>query len=88
VLHLMGKPESLLTYVKDRPGHDRRYALRCEKMEKDLGWKPAIPLEQGLQQTIDWYKKNAAWLAGVRGGDYRSYYAKYYEHRDRSLQAI
>jgi len=88
VLHLMGKPESLLSYVKDRPGHDRRYALRCEKMEKDLGWKPAIPLEQGLQQTIDWYKKNAAWLAGVRGGEYRSYYAKYYEHRDRSLQAI
>jgi dTDP-glucose 4,6-dehydratase len=88
VLHLMGKPESLLTYVKDRPGHDRRYALRCEKMEKDLGWKPAIPLEQGLRQTIDWYKNNSAWMDGVRGGDYRSYYSKYYENRDRSLQAI
>jgi dTDP-glucose 4,6-dehydratase len=88
VLHLMGKPESLLTYVKDRPGHDRRYALRCEKMEKDLGWKPAISLEQGLRQTIDWYKNNAAWMDGVRGGDYLSYYAKYYENRDRSLQAI
>jgi dTDP-glucose 4,6-dehydratase len=88
VLHLMGKPESLLTYVKDRPGHDRRYALRCEKMEKDLGWKPAIPLEQGLRQTIDWYKNNSAWMDGVRGGDYLSYYAKYYENRDRSLQAI
>jgi dTDP-glucose 4,6-dehydratase len=88
VLRLMGKPESLLTYVKDRPGHDRRYALRCEKMEKDLGWTPAIPLEQGLLQTIDWYKNNSEWLAGVRGGDYRSYYAKYYENRDHSLQAI
>ncbi len=88
VLHLMGKPESLLAYVKDRPGHDRRYALRCEKMEKDLGWKPAIPLEQGLRQTIDWYTNNSAWMEGVRGGDYRSYYAKYYENRDRSLQAI
>ena len=88
VLHLMGKPESLLTYVKDRPGHDRRYALRCEKMEKDLGWKPAIPLKQGLRQTIDWYTNNSAWMDGVRGGDYRSYYAKYYENRDRSLQAI
>src|SRR6266478_6028431 len=88
VLHLMGKPESLLAYVKDRPGHDRRYALRCEKMEKDLGWKPAIPLEQGLRQTIDWYTNNSAWMDGVRGGDYRSYYAKYYENRDRSLQAI
>ena len=84
----MGKPESLLSYVKDRPGHDRRYALRCEKMEKELGWTPSIPLEQGLLQTIDWYKNNSAWLAGVRGGDYRSYYAKYYENRDHSLQAI
>jgi dTDP-glucose 4,6-dehydratase len=88
VLRLMGKPESLLSYVKDRPGHDRRYALHCTKMEKDLGWKPAIPLDEGLQQTIEWYKKNAEWLAGVRGGDYRSYYAKYYENRDLSLHAI
>ena len=88
VLQLMGKPESLMTYVKDRPGHDRRYALRCEKMEKDLGWKPVISLQQGLQQTIDWYKNNSMWLDGVRGGDYRSYYSKYYENRDRSLQAL
>jgi len=88
VLQLMGKPESLLTYVKDRPGHDRRYALRCEKMERDLGWKPTISLQQGLQQTIGWYQGNSAWLDGVRGGDYQSYYTKYYENRDRSLQAI
>ena len=88
VLRIMGKPESLLTYVKDRPGHDRRYALRCEKMEKKLGWKPAIPLEEGLKRTIDWYKGNLEWVAGVRGGDYRTYYAKYYENRDRSLHAI
>jgi dTDP-glucose 4,6-dehydratase len=88
VLQLMGKPESLLSYVKDRPGHDRRYALHCEKMEKELGWKPVIPLEEGLLQTIAWYKKNSQWLAGVRGGDYRSYYAKYYENRDLSLHGI
>ncbi len=88
VLRLMGKQESLLTFVKDRPGHDRRYALRCEKMEKELGWKPAISLEEGLRQTIDWYKKHSDWVAGVRGGDYRSYYSKYYEHRDLSLRAI
>jgi dTDP-glucose 4,6-dehydratase len=55
LLRLMGKPETLLSYVKDRPGHDRRYALHCDKMETDLGWKPAVPLEQGLRQTIDWY---------------------------------
>jgi len=88
VLQLIGKPESLLTFVKDRPGHDRRYALRCEKMEKDLGWKPSISLQEGLQQTISWYKNNSRWLEGVRGGDYQSYYSKYYENRDRSLQAL
>jgi dTDP-glucose 4,6-dehydratase len=88
LLRLMGKPESLLTYVKDRPGHDRRYALDCRKMECELGWKPAIPLEAGLQQTIAWYKNCSEWLEGVRGGDYRSYYEKYYENRDASLHGI
>lgn len=88
LLRLIGKPETLLTYVKDRPGHDRRYALHCDKMEKDLGWKPAIPLEAGLRQTIEWYKSNAKWMAGVRDGDYLSYYEKYYENRDSSLHAL
>ena len=88
LLQLMGKPETLLSYVKDRPGHDRRYALNCEKMERELGWKPTISLEKGLKQTIDWYRNNAAWLSGVRGGEYRSYYEKYYENRDTSLHAI
>jgi dTDP-glucose 4,6-dehydratase len=88
LLRLMGKPESLLSYVADRPGHDRRYALRCKKMEDELGWKPSIPFDQGLQQTIDWYKNNTDWLAGVRGGAYRSYYDKYYGNRESSLNAI
>ena len=88
LLQLMGKPETLLSYVKDRPGHDRRYALKCEKMERELGWKPAISLDQGLHQTINWYKTNTKWVAEVRGGDYRSYYEKYYEIRDSSLRAI
>jgi dTDP-glucose 4,6-dehydratase len=88
LLHLTGKPESLLSYVKDRPGHDRRYALTCNKMEKHLGWKPQIPLEDGLRQTIDWYKHNAAWMTGVRGGDYLSYYDKYYANRDSSLHEL
>ena len=88
VLELTERQESLLSYVKDRPGHDRRYALRCNKMEEHLGWKPQISLEEGLRQTIDWYKSNSSWLAGVRGGDYRSYYEKYYENRDSSLHAI
>jgi dTDP-glucose 4,6-dehydratase len=88
LLRLTGKPETLLSYVKDRPGHDRRYALHCDKMEKDLGWKPAVPLESGLRQTIDWYKTNTKWMAGVRDGDYLSYYEKYYENRDSSLHAL
>ena len=88
LLRLIGKPETLLSYVKDRPGHDRRYALCCDKMEKDLGWKPAVPLEEGLRQTIDWYKANGKWMAGVRDGEYLSYYDKYYENRDSSLHAL
>jgi dTDP-glucose 4,6-dehydratase len=88
LLRVMGKPETLLSYVKDRPGHDRRYALTCEKMKHELGWKPAISLEEGLRQTIDWYRENTDWMAGVRGGEYRTYYEKYYEKRDSSLHAI
>jgi dTDP-glucose 4,6-dehydratase len=88
LLRLMGRPETLLSYVKDRPGHDRRYALNCGKMERELGWKPVIPLDDGLQQTIDWYRTNVNWLTSVRGGEYRSYYKKYYENRNSSLRSI
>jgi len=88
LLHATGKSESLLSYVKDRPGHDRRYALKCDKMERELGWKPAISLDDGLRQTIDWYRANTAWLTEVRGGEYLTYYQKYYENRDSSLHAI
>jgi dTDP-glucose 4,6-dehydratase len=88
LLRLTNRPETLLTYVKDRPGHDRRYALSCQKMKDHLGWTPKISLDEGIPQTIDWYKTNTKWLAGVRGGDYRSYYQKYYENRDSSLQDL
>jgi dTDP-glucose 4,6-dehydratase len=57
LLKLTNRPESLLSYVKDRPGHDRRYALRCQKMQEELNWKPAISLEDGLRQAIDWYRR-------------------------------
>jgi dTDP-glucose 4,6-dehydratase len=88
ILQLTGKPESLLSYVQDRPGHDRRYALNCKKIEDELGWRPVISLEDGLRRTMDWYKNAGQWLAGVRCGEYLSYYEKYYVNRDSSLQAI
>jgi dTDP-glucose 4,6-dehydratase len=84
LLRAMGKPETLLTYVKDRPGHDRRYALDCKKIETEIGWKPASDLDEGLRQTIAWYGANSEW----RGGEYQSYYEKYYENRNPSLNAI
>jgi dTDP-glucose 4,6-dehydratase len=88
ILKLTGKPESLVSYVQDRPGHDRRYALNCKKMETELGWRPAISLEDGLFRTIDWYKNNSQWVDSVRSREYLSYYEKYYENRDKSLHAI
>jgi dTDP-glucose 4,6-dehydratase len=88
LLRLTGKPESLLRYVTDRPGHDRRYALNCKKIENELGWRPVISLGDGISQTIEWYKNNTAWIEGVRAGDYLSYYDKYYDNRDSSLHAI
>jgi dTDP-glucose 4,6-dehydratase len=86
LLRLLGKPESLLSHVKDRPGHDRRYALRFEKAEKELAWGPQIPLEEGLQKTVDWYKANTEWAEGVCNGEYRSYYAKQYGKSSEALK--
>jgi dTDP-glucose 4,6-dehydratase len=88
LLRIVAKPESLISYVKDRPGHDRRYALDCSKIKRELGWSPQVSLEDGLQQTVDWYKANGAWLAQIRKGEYRHYYEKYYLNRDSSLRAI
>jgi dTDP-glucose 4,6-dehydratase len=88
LLGLTAKPHSLLSYVADRPGHDRRYALDSKKIQTELGWKPEIPLQDGIRQTIDWYKENTKWVSDVRAGEYLSYYEKYYEDRDNSLSAI
>jgi dTDP-glucose 4,6-dehydratase len=88
LLRLTRKPQSLLRYVADRPGHDRRYALNCRKMEIELGWKPEISLEDGVRQTIEWYRNNSQWVSDVRAGEYLSYYEKYYDERENSLKAI
>jgi dTDP-glucose 4,6-dehydratase len=88
LLKLMRKPESLITSVADRPGHDRRYALDCTKIEKELHWHPCIQLDTGLAQTVNWYREHADWVDAVQRGEYRTYYAKYYENRNSSLEAV
>jgi len=74
-----GTSEKLITYVKDRPGHDKRYAIDATKLEKELGWKPSLQFEEGLEKTVDWYLKNDSWLTNVTSGDYLNYYTKQYE---------
>lgn len=69
-----GESEKLITYIKDRPGHDRRYAIDASKISKELGWKPSVTFEEGLSQTIDWYLENKEWLKHVTSGDYMKYY--------------
>lgn len=78
VLKILGKPESLIRYVKDRPGHDRRYAIDATKVHAELGWKPAIQFEEGLAKTIEWYQKNEPWWRRVMSGEYQNYYEKNY----------
>ncbi len=73
-----GESEQLITYVKDRPGHDRRYAIDATKINRELGWKPSVTFEEGLSQTIDWYLQNEEWLQHVTSGAYQEYYQTQY----------
>ncbi len=81
ILDACGKPHSLMTTVKDRPGHDRRYAITTEKLEQATGWKAQVPFEEGLRETIAWYKENPGWIARVRSGEYQNYYERNYSAR-------
>jgi dTDP-glucose 4,6-dehydratase len=81
VLYLAGRPESLIEYVTDRPGHDRRYALSSEKLLRETGWRPEMDFETGLKRTIEWYAANSPWVERVRSGEYRAYYEKNYGNR-------
>jgi len=74
-----GESEKLITYVKDRPGHDLRYAIDASKISKELGWKPSVTFEQGLEKTIDWYLSNEDWLKNVTSGEYQKYYEEQYK---------
>ena len=73
-----GSGEKLITFVKDRPGHDLRYAIDATKINKELGWKPTVTFEEGLSKTIDWYLENSEWLEHVTSGDYKKYYKEQY----------
>jgi len=81
ILKLVGRGEDLITYVKDRPGHDRRYAMDVSKAKATLGWTPSFTFEDGIRQTVDWYVRNGAWLQRVRSGDYQRYYETQYGKR-------
>ena len=73
-----GTAAKLITYVKDRAGHDKRYAIDASKLNKELGWKPSVTFEEGLSKTIDWYLENEQWLDNVTSGAYKDYYKKMY----------
>ncbi|MCX5912411.1 MAG: dTDP-glucose 4,6-dehydratase [Deltaproteobacteria bacterium] len=81
ILRILEKPESLMHYVADRPGHDRRYAIDFSKIEKEIGWKPRYPLEEGLRQTVRWYTEQENWWRRIKSGAYREFYEKHYGGR-------
>jgi dTDP-glucose 4,6-dehydratase len=81
LLGIMGKPEKLITFVNDRPAHDRRYAIDCSKINGELGWVPRYSLEKALQGTVDWYLGNQAWWRNIKSGEYSEYYDRMYLNR-------
>lgn len=81
LLKNLNKSESLINYVKDRPGHDKRYAIDASKIDKELGWKPSVTFEEGLKRTIDWYLKNEKWWRRIISGEYQQYYQNLYGNR-------
>jgi dTDP-glucose 4,6-dehydratase len=76
-----GSSKKLITFVKDRPGHDLRYAIDSSKVKKDIGWEPTVSFEEGLERTVDWYLANSGWLNNVISGEYEKYYNSMYSGR-------
>lgn len=81
LLELLGKDESSIAYVEDRAGHDQRYSINFSKIKNELGWEPTVTLEEGLAQTVEWFKQNENWWKNVKNGDYQKYYVDQYEKR-------
>lgn len=88
LLEIIGKPESLIEYVADRPGHDRRYALETGKISGEFGWNPGVALEEGLRKTVDWYCRHQEWVRKTKSGEYKSYYEKHYVNRRETLARL
>jgi dTDP-glucose 4,6-dehydratase len=78
LLGLLGKPTSLIKWVADRLGHDRRYAIDCSKAKRELGWTPKVAFDDGLRSTIAWYQANSDWVASIKNKDYLTYHARQY----------
>ena len=87
ILRFLGKPDSLIQYVQDRPGHDRRYALDSSKIRRELGWSPLVSFEEGIRKTIEWYRTNSEWLDHARSGEYRNYYERHYNRRSETFRS-
>ena len=81
ILQKLGKGEELIEYVKDRPGHDRRYAIDSSKIKNELGWTPSFNFENAIGETIDWYLQNKNWWERIISGEYQKYYELQYENR-------
>jgi len=84
ILKATGRPEDLIRFVTDRPGHDRRYALSSEKIMRETGWSPQVAFNEGIQQTVAWYRENAGWVERVKSGEYQNYYALNYGYREET----
>ena len=85
ILDQLGQPRTLVQFVSDRPGHDRRYAMNCDKIKSELGWQQQWTFEAGLPETIRWYRENREWLDEMRSPAYREYFARHYHDRERTL---
>lgn len=85
VLRLLGRPESLIEFMVDRPGHDRRYAMDCSKLQRELGWSCQRHFDEGLKETICWYQGNTGWLEETRSGQYRDYFERHYLRRKETF---
>ncbi|BAS27971.1 dTDP-glucose 4,6-dehydratase [Limnochorda pilosa] len=88
LLRILDRPENLIRFVPDRPGHDRRYAMDSSKSERELGWRPRWTFEEGLESTVNWYLSHQDWLERVRSGAYREYYTRMYDRREDWLDAL